>query len=70
MGAFFALLRRTLLDNGCSETAEDAVTLSSRPLLHKDPVDRMLVARAISELATLAAAEPVVARDSGPIRPV
>lgn len=45
------LLRRGLLDNGYRElpvTGGHAVATESLPLIHKDPFDRILVARAIA----------------------
>jgi PIN domain nuclease of toxin-antitoxin system len=45
------VLRRGLLDNGHRElaiTGDDSVAVSSLPTIHKDPLDRILVARSMS----------------------
>ena len=65
------LLRRGLLDNGYKElavTSAHAVFLESLPLIHKDPIDRILVAQATVEGITLLTADSVVARYPGPIQ--
>jgi PIN domain nuclease of toxin-antitoxin system len=59
------LLRRELLDNGYSElavTSAHAVAVDLLPSLHKDPLDRMLVAQALVEGVTLVTADPRVAQ--------
>jgi len=64
-------LRRGLLDNGYTHVpvaAEHAVAVSSLPNRHRDPFDRILIARAITEGITLITADPVVASYPGPIR--
>jgi len=51
-----AMLRRGLLENGYSElvvTGEHTLALTSLPLLHKDPFDRMLIVQAMQEGAYL-----------------
>ena len=65
-----ARLRRGLLENGYSElpiTGEHAVLTRSLPRLHADPFDRILVAQAIAEDATLLTSDPAVAAYDGPI---
>ena len=65
-----ARLRRGLLENGYAEipvTGEHAVLVRSLPRLHADPFDRMLLAQAIAEDATLLTADPAVARYDGPV---
>jgi len=65
-----ARLRRGLLENGYSElpiTGEHAVLTRSLPRLHADPFDRMLVAQAIAEDATLLTGDPAVAAYDAPI---
>jgi PIN domain nuclease of toxin-antitoxin system len=67
------VLRRGLLDNGYSElpvTGEHAVTLERLPPIHKDPIDRMLVAQAEYEGLTLVTNDRKVADYPGPIRNV
>lgn len=67
------LLRRGLLDNGYSELAiasEHAVAIESLPPLHKDPLDRLLIAQATVEGITLLTADAQVAQYPGPIRKV
>ncbi|MCL2462641.1 MAG: type II toxin-antitoxin system VapC family toxin [Defluviitaleaceae bacterium] len=58
-------LYRGLLDNGYEElriTGKHALTVSSLPLLHKDPFDRMLLAQAVSEGIPLMTADACVAQ--------
>jgi len=65
-----ARLRRGLLENGYSElaiTGEHAVITRSLPRLHADPFDRILVAQAIAEDATLLTGDAAVAAYDGPI---
>jgi len=67
------LIRRTLLRYGCSEIpieSTHAFEVESLPLIHKDPVDRLLIAQAIVEGITLLTADPVIAQYPGPIRRV
>ena len=67
------LLRRGLLENGYTElavTGSHAVAVDSLPPLHKDPVDRMLVAQAQVEGFLLLTADPAVASYGGSIRMV
>ncbi len=59
-----ALLRRNLLDNGYSEIAivgAHVVTVAALPPIHKDPVDRMLVAQAMVEGAEFLTADLTLA---------
>ena len=61
------LLRRGLLDNGYHELSIDshhAVSIDNLPMIHKDPIDRMLVAQAMVEGITLLTADSVVAQYS------
>ena len=65
------LLRRGLLDNGYSELpigSEHVVAIDNLPAIHKDPLDRILVAQAQVEGITLLTADPTVAKYPGPIR--
>src|ERR1700736_715698 len=67
------LLRRGLLDNGYGElpiTSEHAVALDSVPRIHKDPLDRILIAQSMVEGITLLTADPLVAQYPAPIRMV
>jgi PIN domain nuclease of toxin-antitoxin system len=64
-------LRRGLLEGGYREiavTGEHAVAVVRLPPLHKDPFDRILVAQADVEGATLLTADAAVARYGGPVR--
>jgi PIN domain nuclease of toxin-antitoxin system len=65
------LLRRGLLDNGYEELpilSQHVVEVESLPAIHKDPVDRLLVAQATVEGITLLTLDLVVARYPGPVR--
>jgi PIN domain nuclease of toxin-antitoxin system len=65
------LLRRGLLDNGYLElpiTSEHAVAIDGLPPIHKDPLDRLLVAQSLVEGITLLTSDPVVSRYPAPIR--
>ena len=67
------LLRRGLLENGYRElsiSGVHALATAHLPALHKDPLDRMLVAQAASEGVLLLTSDAVVARYPGPIRHV
>lgn len=67
------LLRRGLLDNGYSELpidSEHVVAIDTLPSLHKDPVDRLLIAQALVEGITLLTTDTTVARYPAPIRAV
>jgi len=67
------LLRRGLLDNGYVELAissQHAVSIDSLPPLHKDPVDRLLLAQALCEGVTLVTGDAQLARYPGPVRKV
>lgn len=62
--------RRGLLDNGYAEMpvrSEHAVAVADLPPLHRDPFDRILVAQARIEGATLLTADAAVAAYPGPI---
>jgi PIN domain nuclease of toxin-antitoxin system len=65
------VLRRNLIDNGYEELpviGAHALALAGLPSLHKDPFDRMLVAQAMVEGATLLTSDAMLARYPGPIR--
>jgi PIN domain nuclease of toxin-antitoxin system len=65
------VLRRGLLDNGYVElsiTSEHAAAVEGLPSLHRDPFDRMLVAQALAEGATLLTVDAMVAQYSAPVR--
>jgi PIN domain nuclease of toxin-antitoxin system len=67
------LLRRGLLDNGYSELpiiSDHVVATESLPLLHRDPLDRILVAQATVEGVTLLTIDSLVSQYAGPIRTV
>jgi PIN domain nuclease of toxin-antitoxin system len=67
------MLRRGMLDNGYLElpiTGAHAIAMESLPPLHSDPFDRMLVAQARSEGASLLTADPLVAQYHGSVRMV
>jgi PIN domain nuclease of toxin-antitoxin system len=67
------VLRRCLQDNGYGElpiTSEHAVAIDSLPPIHKDPFDRILIAQAMVEGITLLTTDSLVAKYSGPVRPV
>jgi PIN domain nuclease of toxin-antitoxin system len=64
------LLRRGLLDNDYTElpiTSAHAVFVESLPAIHKDPLDRILIAQASTEGFTLLTADSTVAKYPGPI---
>jgi PIN domain nuclease of toxin-antitoxin system len=66
-------LRRGLIDNGWHELAvnsEHAVATADLPPIHKDPFDRMLLAQAHVEGATLITSDEVVAQYPGQARKV
>ncbi|MGE3712287.1 MAG: type II toxin-antitoxin system VapC family toxin [Hyphomicrobiaceae bacterium] len=63
--------RAALLGNDYTElsiTGEHALAASALPTIHRDPFDRMLVAQASIEGATLLTADPLVGRYPGTIR--
>ncbi|HEX4159450.1 MAG TPA: type II toxin-antitoxin system VapC family toxin [Rhizomicrobium sp.] len=67
------IFRRSLLDNKYTElpiTGEHAIAVPDLPAIHKDPFDRMLVAKGRCEGLTLLTADPLVARYPGPIQRV
>lgn len=64
------LLRQALLDSGYEEmavTSVHAVGVAKLPLLHKDPFDRILLAQAMIEGATLLTSDKRLAAYPGPI---
>ncbi len=66
-------LRRGLLDNGYRELAvsgDHALGVQLLPPLHRDPFDRLLLAQAHIEGATLLTADQLVAQYPGPVRTV
>ena len=66
-----SLLRRGLLENGCTElavTGAHVVAVHGLAPIHKDPFDRLLVAQALMEGVTLVTVDEVVGRYPGPIR--
>ncbi len=66
-------LRRDLLNNGYKELpliSDHAIAVQNLPQLHKDPIDRLLIAQATVEGITLLTADRQVARYPGPIRKV
>jgi PIN domain nuclease of toxin-antitoxin system len=67
------LLRRGLLDNGCSElpiSSEHVVAIDTLPAIHKDPFDRVLVAQALVEGITLLTTDATVAGYPAPVQAV
>jgi PIN domain nuclease of toxin-antitoxin system len=67
------LLRRGLLDNGCSElaiTSEHAIAVELLPSIHKDPFDRILLSQSLVEGVTLLTSDPVMTRYPAPVRQV
>jgi PIN domain nuclease of toxin-antitoxin system len=68
-----SILRRNLLDNGYTElpvTSQHAIAVQSLPLIHKDPIDRLLIAQAHVEGFTLLTADAKVAQYPSSIRKV
>ena len=67
------ILRRNLLDNGYVElsvTSDHAVGIDVLPLLHKDPIDRLLLAQALVEGLTLLTTDERLVGYPGPVRKV
>lgn len=65
------VLRRGLLDNGYSElpiVSSHIVAIESLPMIHNDPLDRVLVAQATVEGITLLTIDSLGAQYPGPIR--
>ena len=65
-----AALRSRLLANGYAEIAvasPHALAVSELPAIHKDPFDRILVAQAIVENATLVTADETISRYPAPV---
>ena len=63
-------LRHGLLAGGFREldiTSEHAIAVGHPPWLHRDPFDRLLLAQAAVEKATLVTADPTLARYPGAI---
>ena len=68
-----SVLRRGLVENGYLElpiAGDHVVAVTSLPMLHRDPFDRLLVAQAQVEGITLLTSDPVVAGYPGPVRKV
>ena len=66
-------LRRGLLNNGYTElpvNSDHAIAVQSLPKLHKDPIDRLLIAQTTVEGITLLTSDRQVAKYPGPIRKV
>ena len=66
-------LRNNLLANGYAElvfTSEHAIAIPGLPLLHKDPIDRLLIAQATVEGILLVTVDRQIAQYPGPIRKV
>jgi PIN domain nuclease of toxin-antitoxin system len=66
-------LRRGLLNNGYQElpvTSEHAIAVQNLPNLHKDPIDRLLIAQATVEGITLLTSDRQLAKYPGTIRKV
>jgi PIN domain nuclease of toxin-antitoxin system len=66
-------LRRGLIDNGWHELAvssEHAVATADLPPIHKDPVDRMLLAQAHVDGVTLITSDEIAAQYPGQVRKV
>jgi PIN domain nuclease of toxin-antitoxin system len=64
-------LRRGLLDNGYVEleiTGRHVVAVARLPALHKDPIDRMLIAQATADNMVLLTVDPLIARYPGPVQ--
>lgn len=64
------VLRRQLLAHGFVEveiTGAHAIEAAGLPDVHRDPFDRMLVAQARTEAATLLTSDAVVARYGSPV---
>ena len=67
------VLRRNLLDNSYLElplTSDHALAVHGLPPIHKDPIDRLLIAQATVEGILLLTADRQIARYPGPIRKV
>lgn len=67
------VLRRNLLDNGYMELpliSEHALAVQELPPIHKDPIDRLLIAQATVERFLLLTVDRQVAKYPGPIRKV
>ena len=67
------VLRRNLLDNSYLElplTSEHALAVQGLPPIHKDPIDRLLIAQATVEGILLLTADRQIARYPGAIRKV
>lgn len=68
-----ARLRQGLLNNGYQElaiTGVHAIAVEHLPLLHKDPFDRLLIAQATIEHATLITSDATLARYPGPVQKI
>lgn len=65
------MLRRGLIDNGYRELpilSEHALAIDTLPPIHKDPIDRLLIAQAMVEGITLLTNDATVAQYQGPVR--
>lgn len=65
------MFRRRLLDRGYSElavTGQHGAAVRILPPIHKDPFDRILIAQATVESATLLTSDKIVSSYPGPIR--
>ncbi len=68
-----SVIRRQMLENGFDElpvTGQHVVAADSLPRIHKNPLDRLLVAQAMVEGITLLTADSTLARYPGSIRKV
>jgi PIN domain nuclease of toxin-antitoxin system len=66
-------LRRDLLDNGYLELpllSQHTLAVQELPPIHKDPIDRLLIAQAMVEGMLLLTVDKQVAKYPGPIRKV
>ena len=67
------LLRHSLLVRGYKELniiGDHAIAVGRLPAIHRDPLDRILVAQAQVESLTLLTADPVIAQYKGPVQQV
>jgi PIN domain nuclease of toxin-antitoxin system len=67
------VLRRNLLDNSYLElplSSDHVLAVQGLPSIHKDPIDRLLIAQATVEGILLLTADRQIAKYPGPIRKV
>lgn len=67
------VIRKQLLENGFDElpiTGQHVVIADSLPRIHKNPLDRLIIAQALVEGITLLTADETIARYPGSIRKV